>query len=89
MTDEVITEDTPDDNGVEMIQHKLEMLKAVNEALEKDLERARLNLNRCRSNCNDYEQRISRLVNNMTVRQLKNIGAKVTITFSNVDEDYD
>lgn len=89
MTDEVITEDTPDDDGVEMLQHKLEMLKTVNETLKKDLERARLILNKCRSNCKDYEERISRLVNNMTVRQLRNIGAKVDITFSNEDEDYD
>lgn len=88
MTDEVITEDTPD-NGVEMFQYKLDLLKAANENLKTELELAKLNLNRCRSNCNDYEQRISRLVNNMTVRQLKNIGAKVTITFSNEDEDYD
>jgi hypothetical protein len=88
VTDEVITEDTPD-NGVEMFQYKLDLLKAANENLKTELELAKLNLNRCRSNCNDYEQRISRLVNNMTVRQLKNIGAKVTITFSNEDEDYD
>jgi hypothetical protein len=88
MTDEVITEDTPD-NGVEMFQYKLDLLKAANENLKTELELAKLNLNRCRSNCNDYEQRISRLVNNMTVRQLQNIGAKVTITFSNEDEDYD
>ena len=88
MTDEVITEDTPDD-GVEMFQYKLNLLKAMNENLKTELELAKLNLNKCRSNCNDYEERISRLVNNMTVRQLQNIGAKVTITFSNVDEDYD
>lgn len=88
MTDEVITEDTPD-NGVEMFQYKLDLLKAANENLKTELELAKLNLNKCRSNCNDYEQRISRLVNNMTVRQLQNIGAKVTITFSNEDEDYD
>jgi hypothetical protein len=88
MTDEVITEDTPDD-GVEMFQYKLDLLKAANENLKTELELAKLNLNRCRSNCNDYEQRISRLVNNMTVRQLQNIGAKVTITFSNEEEDYD
>jgi hypothetical protein len=88
MTDEVITEDTPDD-GVEMFQYKLDLLKAANENLKTELELAKLNLNRCRSNCNDYEQRISRLVNNMTVRQLQNIGAKVTITFSKEDEDYD
>jgi hypothetical protein len=88
MTDEVITEDTPD-NGVEMFQYKLDLLKAMNENLKTELELAKLNLNKCRSNCKDYEERISRLVNNMTVRQLQNLGAKVTITFSNVDEDYD
>jgi hypothetical protein len=88
MTDEVITEDTPD-NGVEMFQYKLDLLKAANENLKTELELAKLNLNRCLSNCNVYEERISRLVNNMTVRQLKNIGAKVNITFSNEDEDYD
>ena len=89
MTDEVITEDTPDDNGVEMLQHKLDLLRSMNETLKEDLELAKLNLNKCRSNCKDYEERISRLVNNMTVRQLRNIGAKVNITFSNEDEDYD
>ena len=88
MTDEVIIEDTPD-NGVEMFQYKLDLLKAANENLKTELEFAKLNLNKCRSNCNDYEQRISRLVNNMTVRQLQNIGAKVNITFSNEEEDYD
>jgi hypothetical protein len=88
MTDEVITEDTPD-NGVEMFQYKLDLLKAMNENLKTELELAKLNLNKCRSNCKDYEERLSRLVNNMTVRQLQNLGAKVTITFSNVDEDYD
>ena len=88
MTEETLTEDTPDD-GVEMLEHKLTLLKAVNQNLKAELELAKLNLNKCRSNCKDYEERISRLVNNMTVRQLQNLGAKVTITFSNVDEDYD
>jgi hypothetical protein len=88
MIEETLTEDTPDD-GIEMLEHKIILLKAANQNLKAELELSKLSLNECRSKCKDYEERISRLVNNMTVRQLQNLGAKVTITFSNVDEDYD
>jgi len=88
MTDEVITEDTPD-NGVELLEHKMIMLKAVNEDLNKSIKLLQYTCNSYQRRCDDYEKKISRLVNNMTVSQLQNLGAKVTITFSNVDEDYD
>ena len=89
MADEVITEDTPDDNGVEMLQHKLEMLKAVNETLKKDVQLFRSTQNLYSAKCRDYEKQISRLVNNMTVGQLKASGVHVSITIPTHEEDYD
>ena len=89
MTDEVITEDTPDDNGVEMLQHKLEMLKAVNETLKKDVQLFRSTQNLYSAKCRDYEKQIDRLVNNMTIGQLKACGVRVSITIPTHEEDYD
>jgi hypothetical protein len=89
MTDEVITEDTPD-NGVEMFQYKLDLLKAMNENLKTELELVKINRNQCRLKCGDYEKQISRLVNNMTISQLKACGVHVTITIpTHEEEDYD
>lgn len=89
MTEEVLTEDTPDDNGVEMLQHKLEMLKTVNETLKKDVQLFRSTQNLYSAKCRDYEKQISRLVNNMTVGQLKASGVHVSITIPTHEEDYD
>lgn len=89
MTDEVITEDTPDD-GVEMLEHKLTLLKAVNQNLKTELELMKITQNSYRLKCGDYEKQISRLVNNMTVGQLKASGVHVTITIpTHEEEDYD
>jgi uncharacterized protein YlxW (UPF0749 family) len=89
MTEETLTEDTPDD-GVEMLEHKIILLKAANQNLKAELELNKIRLNDCRSKCKDYEKQISRLVNNMTVGQLKASGVHVTITIpTHEEEDYD
>ena len=89
MTDEVITEDTPDD-GVEMLEHKLTLLKAVNQNLKTELELMKITQNSYIRKCEDYETKISRLVNNMTIGQLKACGVHVTITIpTHEEEDYD
>jgi uncharacterized protein YlxW (UPF0749 family) len=90
MDDEVIIEDTPDDNGVEMLEHKLILLKAVNQNLNAELEMFKTRINHYRLKCGDYEKQIELLVNNMTVGQLKASGVHVTITIpTHEDEDYD
>jgi hypothetical protein len=89
MTDEVITEDTPDD-GVEMFQYKLDLLKAANENLKTELELMKITQNSYIRRCEDYETKISRLVNNMTIGQLKACGVHVTIVIpTHEEEDYD
>jgi hypothetical protein len=89
MTDEVITEDTPDD-GIEMLEHKLTLLKAVNQNLKTELELMKITQNSYIRKCEDYETKISRLVNNMTIGQLKACGVHVTITIpTHEEEDYD
>jgi hypothetical protein len=89
MTEETLTEDTPD-NGIEMLEHKLTLLKAVNQNLKTELELMKITQNSYIRKCEDYETKISRLVNNMTIGQLKACGVHVTITIpTHEEEDYD
>jgi hypothetical protein len=89
MTEETLTEDTPD-NGIEMLEHKLTLLKAVNQNLKTELELMKITQNSYIRKCEDYETKISRLVNNMTISQLKACGVHVTITIpTHEEEDYD
>jgi len=89
MTEETLTEDTPD-NGVELLEHKMIMLKAVNEDLNKSIKLLQYTCNSYQRRCDDYEKQINRLVNNMTVGQLKASGVQVNITIpTHEEEDYD
>jgi hypothetical protein len=89
MTEETLTEDTPD-NGIEMLEHKLILLKAVNQNLKTELELMKITQNSYIRKCEDYETKISRLVNTMTIGQLKACGVHVTITIpTHEEEDYD
>lgn len=90
MMTEMITEDTPD-NGEEMWQYKLDAMSKRCEMLTAQKESSQDYADRMRRRGDELEQQVRRLTDNMTVRQLRNIGAKVNIVFPDVDydDDYD